>query len=69
MQFLYGDLSEKIIGAMFKVYNKLGYGYQEKEYGSGLAEEFKISGIKFRRELYAQLFYADKLIRKYFLDF
>ncbi|MBL8030492.1 MAG: GxxExxY protein [Candidatus Doudnabacteria bacterium] len=69
MKLLYEDLSAKIIGAMFKVYNELGYGYQEKEYGNGLAEEFKIVGLSYKRELCAQLYYAEKLIRRYFLDF
>lgn len=69
MELLFKDLTEKIIGAIHKVYNELGYGYQEREYGSGLAQEFAILGINFKRELYAQLFYEGKLIRKYFLDF
>lgn len=30
--YLYEDITEKIIGAAFSVYNRLGYGYREKEY-------------------------------------
>jgi hypothetical protein len=31
-EYLYQDLTEKIIGGLFTVYNGLGFGYREKEY-------------------------------------
>ncbi|MFH0955690.1 MAG: GxxExxY protein [Candidatus Falkowbacteria bacterium] len=31
-KILYKDLSYKIVGVLFEVYNKLGYGYKEKYY-------------------------------------
>lgn len=69
MELLYKDKTDKLIGAIIKVYNTLGYGYQEKEYQTAYAEELKSLDIKFSRELYAYLKYNNKIIRKYFLDF
>jgi len=31
-EYLYKDLTEKVIGISFKVFNNLGYGYREKVY-------------------------------------
>ncbi len=35
----HADLTEKVIGAFFKVYNTLGYGFNEKVYENALAIE------------------------------
>jgi GxxExxY protein len=67
--FLYKDLTEKLIKAIFNVYNELGYGYREKEYQNAYAEELKDLGLLFSRELYSNLTYKGKVIRRYFLDF
>jgi hypothetical protein len=32
MRYLHEELSKKIIGGAFKVYNTLGYGYKEKDF-------------------------------------
>ncbi len=66
---IYKDLTRKLIKAIFNVYNQLGYGYKEKEYQKAYAEELSIQKISFKRELYSNLTYNGKLIRKYFLDF
>lgn len=69
MELLYKDLTEKIIGACFKVYNTLGYGYQEKEYQKALAAEFIRLCLGFTRELYSNLFFEGVKIRGFFVDF
>ncbi len=69
MDLLYKEQTDKLIGGIIKVYNSLGYGYQEKEYQTAYAEELKCLGIQYSRELYSTLKYNDKIIRKYFLDF
>lgn len=63
------DLTEKIIGISFKVYNNLGYGYQEKVYQQALAKELEQSGILFKREKYAKILYDGEVIGKFYLDF
>ena len=69
MELIHKDLTEKLIKAIFNVCNELGYGYREKEYQNAYAEELKALGLQFARELYSNLTYKGKLIRKYFLDF
>ena len=68
-ELLYKELSEKLIKAIFNVYNEIGFGYQEKEYQKAYAEELAAMGLKYVRELYSNLTYRGKFIRKYFLDF
>lgn len=67
--YLYEELTHKIIGASFDVYNKLGYGYKEKELQKALMEEFKKLGLNFKRELYCNLVYESKVISKFYIDF
>jgi GxxExxY protein len=69
MELIYKELSEKIIGACFRVYNTLGFGYNEKEYQKALAAEFLKLELNFSRELYSSLLYEGVKIRGYFIDF
>ncbi len=64
-----GDHTKEIIGAIFRVYNILGYGYREKEYQKALAEELSKLGLRFQRELYSYLKYGEKIITKFYVDF
>jgi GxxExxY protein len=66
---LYEDLTKQIIGAVYKVYNTLGYGYKEKEYQRALATEFEKLGLKFQRELHSYLKYEGTVISRFFVDF
>lgn len=68
-QFLHKDLTYKIRGAIFEVYNKLGNGHKENIYGKALEEEFKIKGIKFEKEKSIPLKYNGKNIGIYRPDF
>ena len=69
MEYLYENLTEKVIGALFKVYNSLGYGYREKEYQRALALELEKLGLKSNKELYCNLLYENQIISKFFIDF
>ncbi len=40
--FKYGDITEKIIGASFRIHNTLGNGFQEVIYQRALEMEIKI---------------------------
>ena len=66
---IYPELSYQIMGAIFKVFNKLGYGYQEKYYQRGIALEFGEQAISHEREKEINLQYLNKSIGKYRLDF
>jgi len=66
---LYADLSYKVIGIVYKVYNALGYGYKEKEYQKAIANELESNQITFQRELYSNVKYNGELLTKFYLDF
>lgn len=66
---LYPELSYKIIGVIFEVYNKLGYGYREKNYYKAIEEFFLRDDIKFQRQLLVDLKLDDKKIGRYYLDY
>jgi len=64
--YLHKDLTQKIIGAAFTVYNTLGYSYREKEFQRPYAAELEKLVLKFQREVYCYLKYEDKIISKFF---
>ena len=66
---VYPDLSYKVVGLIFQVYNDLGFGYQEKYYQRALASALGESKLSFRRENPYEIDYKGKLIGKYFVDF
>lgn len=68
-RLIYPKLSYQLIGLAFRVYNQLGYGYQEKYYQRALACELEKEKIKYIKEKQVKLKYDDKDIGKYFLDF
>ena len=61
-ELYYKDLSYKIIGCVFKVFNELGFGYREKIYQRALAEEFRKERIAYRSEYPVKLLYNGKII-------
>ena len=52
---IYKDESYLIVGAAIKVYNALGFGYQEKYYYRGLKNEFARLGFKVTEQLFTPL--------------
>ncbi len=62
---LYEDLTYKIRGAIFRVYNTLGSGHKENVYQNALEEELKNHGISFQREKSIDVIYADKKVGVY----
>lgn len=66
---VYPELSYKIIGIAFKVFNDLGYGHQEKYFQRAMGLEFQKEAIKYEREREVKLNYNGQCIGKYFLDF
>lgn len=69
VKLLYEGLTYKIIGALFEVYNRLGFGYQEKYYQRALAEELSRIGLEFEREHTRRIKYKGRIIGRYFHDF
>ena len=66
---IYKDLSYRIVGILFEVYNELGYGYQEKYYQRAIENSLKGNNIKFESQAAFKIRYKGKGIGRYFLDF
>ena len=68
-EIIHKELSYKIIGAVFEVFNKLGYGYQEKYYQKAISLELNKRGLAHTRERPFKLKYLGESIGMYFADF
>lgn len=67
--FKYGEITEKIIGASFRVHNTLGNGFQEVIYQRALELEFKVGEVNYAREFEMPIFYLDQQIGTRRVDF
>ncbi len=65
---LHEDLTEKIIGAFYKVYNELGSGFLEKVYQNALYFELQSMGLDVVAQKPIKVYYFDKLVGEYFAD-
>jgi GxxExxY protein len=59
----------KIMGIVFDVYNKLGYGHREYIYQKALAEEFRKNKVEYKEQLRCKLKYKGEELGLYILDF
>jgi GxxExxY protein len=67
--FKYGEITEKIIGASFRVHNTLGNGFQEVIYQRALELEFKAMSLEYAREFEMPIYYMNQLIGTRRVDF
>jgi GxxExxY protein len=65
---LHEELTERIIGAFYKVYNTLGYGFLESVYENALALELESQGIAVKQQQAVKVFYDGHEVGKYFAD-
>jgi GxxExxY protein len=66
---IYKDLSYNIVGAVFDVYNELGYGFKERYYEDAIVKEFNKRGISHKRQVPYKLNYKGEDIGLYRFDF
>lgn len=66
---IYPELSFKIVGVLFEVYNALGYGFAEKTYQNAVATGLKNSGLQFIEQVYAPILFQGEKVDSGFLDF
>ena len=60
----YEELTQKIIGAAFKVHNTLGFGFLEKVYQNALIIELKKTGLKVESEKPIKVYLLAKFFSK-----
>lgn len=66
---IYPELSYTIIGILYKVYNMIGGGYQEKLYQKAIKGELFAQKIPFLEQVRTDLNYNGRIIGRYYLDF
>ena len=64
----YKELTEKIIGIFYKVYNNLGYGFLENVYENAMVLDFKKENIPAVSQYAIKVLYEDEIVGKYFAD-
>ncbi len=66
---IHPDLSYKIVGILFEVYNNLGSGYHEKCYQRAIAEMLKKYNLSFQEQAYTPVTFQGQKVGIYYLDF
>jgi GxxExxY protein len=61
-------VTEKVIGAFFKVYNRLGDGFAEKVYENSLAIELRKLGLQIEQQKSITVYYEEYNVGEYFAD-
>ena len=62
------ELTNKIIGAFYEVYNTLGYGFLESVYARSLLLELRRRGIRAFREVGVDVFYLGEPVGRFRTD-
>lgn len=66
---LYGDLTYKVRGAIFTVYNSLGWGHKEQVYQKALVKQFEIIKLPFQQEPILDVKFQKTKVGTYRPDF
>lgn len=66
--YKHSELTRKIIGAFYDVYNVLGYGFLEKVYENALAIELKQRGFSVSQQHPIEVTYKEIVVGSYFAD-
>jgi len=67
-EFLYQEISEKIIACAYRVYNNLGSGFLEKVYQNALLIELQKQGLEVEQQFPIDVYYEGKVIGQYYAD-
>jgi GxxExxY protein len=68
-EFLYKDLSYKIIGCFYEVYNDLGPAHKEQVYQEALKVSFAEKGVSFKSNKKLKILFKNKEVGIYEPDF
>ena len=66
---IFPELSYKIVGCAFEVFNSIGPGHLEKVYQRALAIAFTNAGLKFLEQVRKEVFYDGEVVGYGSLDF
>ena len=69
IEFIHKDLSYGIIGAAMEVHGVLGPGFLEGVYDEAMAQELRLRGLEFERQVPLQVLYKGTLVGDYKADY
>lgn len=64
----YQELSEKVIGCAYRVYNRMGFGFLESVYSKCMMIELKKAGLNAEAQKKIQVFYDEELVGDFIAD-
>ena len=64
----YEEITERIIGCTYKVYNTLGFGFLESVYEKCLLIELKKVGFKIEPQLPIKVYYDSQIVGEFVAD-
>jgi len=56
----HGELTRKIVGIFYEVYNELGYGFLESVYESAMEIAFRHAGLRVQRQTLVTVYYRGE---------
>lgn len=62
------ELTEKIIGCAYQVYNQMGFGFLESIYEKCLMIELQNAGLRAESQVPIQVTYAEAVVGNFFAD-
>jgi len=66
---VYPDLCYQIMGVLFDIWLKMGFGHKENFYQKAVAHGLETAKLKFGEQFPAKIYYQNKLIGMYYFDF
>jgi len=64
----YKEITEKIIGCAYAVYNKMGYGFLESVYEKCLLIELRKAGLKAESQQAITVYYENQIVGDFVVD-
>ena len=62
------DITHKVIGAAFKVYNQIGFGYLESVYHKSMVIELKKQKLAVESEKALKVYYDNEVVGDFYAD-
>jgi len=66
--YKHSQTTDKVIGAAYKVYNALGFGFLEKVYENAMVIELTKLGLPVEQQQSIQVFYEGQVVGEYAAD-
>jgi GxxExxY protein len=65
---MYEELTGRIIGIFYRVYNDLGYGFLEKVYENAMAHKLRQAGLTVQQQHPIQVYYEGLIVGEFYAD-